>query len=72
MHYTWLWICFQHDADDKCGLLFWRIWGIIGLNPQIFWEFMMIDVAKYKTELLTLKAEYEGRIAKISDHLHHP
>lgn len=32
----------------------------------------MIDVAKYKTELLTLKAEYEGRIAKISDHLHHP
>ena len=32
----------------------------------------MIDTQKYKDALLTLKAEYEGRIAKISDHLTHP
>lgn len=32
----------------------------------------MTDIAKHKAKLLTLKAEYEGRIAKISDHLMHP
>lgn len=32
----------------------------------------MTDIAKHKAELLTLKAEYEARIAKISDHIYHP
>ncbi|MDO4896820.1 MAG: TraR/DksA C4-type zinc finger protein [Moraxella sp.] len=32
----------------------------------------MTDINKRKDELLTLKAEYEARIAKISDHLIHP
>ena len=32
----------------------------------------MTDINKRKDELLALKAEYEARIAKISDHLIHP
>ena len=32
----------------------------------------MTDLAKHKAALLALKAEYEGRIAKISDHIYHP
>ncbi|WP_315040862.1 TraR/DksA family transcriptional regulator [Faucicola mancuniensis] len=32
----------------------------------------MTDVNKHKTELLALKNEYETRIEKITDHIHHP
>lgn len=32
----------------------------------------MIDIEKARESLLNLKAEYEKRIAKISDHIHHP
>lgn len=32
----------------------------------------MVNIAKHKADLLALKAEYEARIAKISDHIYHP
>ena len=32
----------------------------------------MIDIEKARESLLNLNAEYEKRIAKISDHIHHP
>ncbi|ELA09723.1 TraR/DksA family transcriptional regulator [Moraxella macacae 0408225] len=32
----------------------------------------MSDLAKHKADLLDLKTEYETRIQKITDHIHHP
>lgn len=32
----------------------------------------MSDLAKHTADLLALKAEYETRIQKITDHIHHP
>lgn len=32
----------------------------------------MTDINKHKAELLTLKAEYEARIDKLTDHMTHP
>ena len=32
----------------------------------------MTDINKHKEELLTLKAEYEARITKLTDHMSHP
>lgn len=35
-------------------------------------EIVMTDFVKHKADLLALKAEYEARIAKISNHIYHP
>lgn len=38
---------------------------------MVFLEVIM-NIEKYKTALLALKNEYQSRIDKISDHIHHP
>lgn len=39
--------------------------------PQLFKEFVM-DIQKHQADLIALKAEYETRIDKITNHLEHP